>query len=253
MALVTCNTITMGYEGNKVIEDLSFQINSGDYLCIVGENGSGKTTLMKGLLGLLSPLKGHIQFGDGLKQNHIGYLPQQTVIQKDFPASVYEIVLSGCLNKKTLLPVYSKQLKQLAKSNMEKIKITHLKNKCYRELSGGQQQKVLLARALCAAEKLLILDEPVTGLDPLASNDMYEIISRLNQDGLTIVMVSHDITSAVNRSSHILHLDKNCDFYGSTHQYIHSDLGGKFLFNGCPCDDCSVGQAGKNYRKGESR
>lgn len=237
MALIEIKNASMGYEGKTVLSDINLKINEGDYVCIVGENGSGKTTLMKCLLGLMSVQGGSISYGDGLKQCEIGYLPQQTVLQKDFPASVSEVVLSGCLNKKHTL-FYSKEQKETAAKNMELTGIYQLRKKCFRELSGGQRQRVLLARALCATHKLLILDEPVTGLDPKASSDMYSLIKNLNKNGITIIMVSHDITASVNNASKILHLSKNTYFYGTAHQYLHSDIGRKFMITDCPCDDC---------------
>lgn len=237
MALIDFNKVTIGYEGRSVISDLTFQIKPNEYVCIVGENGSGKTTLMKCLLGLIPPLSGKITFGDGLSQNEIGYLPQKTVLQKDFPASVEEVVLSGCLNQKNTL-FYSKEQKKTAQKNMELTGITQIRKNCFRELSGGQQQRALLARALCATTKLLILDEPVTGLDPVASTDMYNLVKNLNKEGITVIMVSHDITAAVNNATKILHLSKDDYFFGSTHQYLHSDVGKRFLITDCPCDDC---------------
>ncbi len=217
MALLTCSDITLGYDNKPVVSGLNFEINSGDYLIILGENGSGKTTLMKAILGLISPMKGSIERGDGLKANHIGYLPQQNDIQKDFPASVKEIVLSGCLNKMGLRPFYSKKEKEIAKYNMERMGISSLAGKSYAELSGGQQQRVLLARALCAMKKMLILDEPVSGLDPKASEDMYNMIHRLNEEGITIVMISHDLLS-IDYSTHILNIGKNV-YFGTTKEY----------------------------------
>lgn len=229
MALLTCSNISLGYEGKKIVEDINFSVNTGDYLCIVGENGSGKSTLMKTLLNLKTPMEGSIVTGDGLKQEEIGYLPQQTVVQKDFPASVREIVLSGCLNRCGMRPFYSKEEKQLAVTNMERLGIRHLAKRCYRELSGGQQQRVLLARALCATRKLLLLDEPVAGLDPKAMADMYEIIKSLNsEDGITVIMISHDIKAAVKYASHILHISKKPLFYGDKKDYLASDIGKHF-------------------------
>lgn len=238
MSLIKCENITIGYEGKPVVQNLNINIKQGDYLCIVGENGSGKTTLMKALLGLHPVMSGSVTYADGLKQNQIGYLPQQSSAQRDFPASVLEIVLSGTLNSSRFNPFYSREQKKKARENMEKTGITEFKKKCYKELSGGQQQRVMLARALCATQKLIILDEPVTGLDPIATNEMYMLISELNKDGITVVMVSHDITASVNHGSHILHLGKDSYFFGTTHQYLHSDFGGKFLIKGCPCDQC---------------
>lgn len=243
MSLITIKNASMGYEGKTILSDMNLRINEGDYVCIVGENGSGKTTLMKCLLGLLQVQSGAIEYGDGLKQNEIGYLPQQTVLQKDFPASVLEVVQSGCLNRKHTL-FYSKEQKESVRKNMELTGIYSLRKKCFRELSGGQQQRAMLARALCATQKLIILDEPVTGLDPKASADMYSLIKGLNSSGITIIMVSHDVTSAVNNASKILHLSKNTYFFGTSHQYLHSELGKKFLITDCPCDDCKHNHIG---------
>ena len=221
MAQITCQDLSLGYESKTILSGLNFSVDCGDYLCIVGENGSGKTTLMKTLLHLKSPLKGKVIIGDGLKPKEIGYLPQQTVVQRDFPASVEEIVLSGCLNRCGLRPYYTCSEKQLAKENMEKMRISHLSKHCYRQLSGGQQQRVLLARALCATRKMLLLDEPVSGLDPQATREMYEIISEINKErDITIIMISHDINSAVKYASHILHVG-NPIFFGTQEQYLN--------------------------------
>lgn len=220
MALIKCNNVTLAYEKNIVLENLSFEVNSGDYLCIIGENGSGKTTLMKAILGLKAPLGGEIVLGDGLKRNEIGYLPQQTGVQKDFPASVTEVVLSGCLNRSGFLPFYSRAQKKAAMDNMAKLNISSLRNACYRELSGGQQQRVLIARALCATGKLLLLDEPVTGLDPDASAELYELIDHLNRaHGITVIMITHDTAAALPRCSHVLHLHKETNFFGRREDY----------------------------------
>lgn len=243
MSFITCENLKMGYEGTVVFDNLSFSVNSGDYLCIVGENGSGKSTLMKCLLGLIAPLSGNIEYGEGLERKYIGYLPQQNDIQSDFPSSVYEVVLSGTLNRRKF-PFYSKEQKKIAADNMQKVGISDIKNKSFQELSGGQQQRVLLARALCATKKLIILDEPISGLDPLASQDFYDLVKELNKGGITIVMVSHDITSAVNHASHILHLSSDGFFYGTTHKYMHSSYGEKFLITDCPCDDCRNSKGG---------
>ncbi len=210
MSLITCENLTLGYDGKAILHDLNFSVNTGDYFCIVGENGSGKSTLMKTLLNLQSPISGKIIFGDGLNRNEIGYLPQQTIVQKDFPASVKEIVLSGCQGRCGLRPFYNKKEKTLAADAMKKMMIEHLSDCCYRELSGGQQQRVLLARALCATQKMLILDEPVSGLDPKVTAEMYKIIEDINKkDKITVIMISHDIESAVKYATHILHIGDN--------------------------------------------
>lgn len=227
---LSCENVTLGYEGTVVTQNLSFSVDSGEYLCIVGENGSGKSTLIKALLHLKAPVSGKITLGDGLKQREIGYLPQQTIVQRDFPASVQEIVLSGCLNRCGLRPFYSRAEKKLAEKNMEKLRISELKNECYRFLSGGQQQRVLLARALCATQKMLLLDEPVTGLDPKAALEMYELVVKINrEDGITVIMVSHDIGAAVRYATHILHLGQEPLFFGTKEDYLKSDIGRAFI------------------------
>ena len=236
MALLTVTDLSLGYEGRTIAKDLCFSVNPGDYLCIVGENGSGKTTLMRTLLHLQAPLSGAISVGDGLKKNEIGYLPQQTFIQKDFPASVREIVLSGCQGRCGLRPFYRKKDKKAATKALERMGISNLADRCYRELSGGQQQRVLLARALCASGKLLLLDEPVTGLDPKATADMYGLIEELNRDGLTIIMISHDIAAAIRYASHILHIGTRV-FFGTKEEYLVSDTGRYFAGQeGGECD-----------------
>lgn len=222
MALIKTENLTLSYENMTVIEDLSFNVAGGDYLCIVGENGSGKSTLVKALLGLKKPESGLIEFGDGLLQKEIGYLPQQTSAQRDFPASVFEVVISGCLNSRGLRPFYSAKERKAALENIERLGITELKNRSYRELSGGQQQRVLLARALCATKKLLLLDEPVTGLDPMVTAELYELIAGINKSGVTIVMVTHDMQSALKYASHILCLTESDSFFGDVSEFLES-------------------------------
>lgn len=228
MAQLRCKNLCLGYDSKVIVDDLNFSINSGDYLCIVGENGSGKSTLMKTILGLQAPISGEIIFGDDLKKNEIGYLPQQTVVQKDFPASVSEIVISGFQGKCGTRPFYTKDQKKQAMEAMEKMSITHLAKRCYRELSGGQQQRVLLARALCATSKILLLDEPVSGLDPKVTNEMYQLIYDLNRkDGTTIIMISHDIASTLQFSTKILQIGKDI-FFGTREEYINSSASSIF-------------------------
>lgn len=228
MALIRSNNISLGYEGHILVENLNFGINEGDYLCIVGENGSGKSTLMRTMLGLQKPLSGAIEFGDGLKQTEIGYLPQQTVVQKDFPASVREIVISGCQGSCGLRPFYNKKEKLMAKRNIERMGLSALEDRCYREMSGGQQQRVLLARALCATDKLIVLDEPVSGLDPKVTQEMYDLIADLNKkDGITVVMVSHDVSAALHYADHILYME-NDYFFGTKEEFLESKVGRRF-------------------------
>ena len=225
-----CKDVTLGYENKVVAKNLNFKIDQGDYLCVVGENGTGKSTLIKTLLGLIKPLNGEVIANvQGKNHKGVGYLPQQTQAQKDFPASVWEVVLSGVLNNDHRCPFYNKKDKAEAEKNMEKLNILDLKKRCYRELSGGQQQRVLLARALCATDSVLILDEPVTGLDP-ASMELYETIKDLNKkENVTIIMVSHDIKNALNYATHILHLEQENDFFGTVEEYKKSNVSNMFL------------------------
>ncbi|MBQ3842758.1 MAG: metal ABC transporter ATP-binding protein [Ruminiclostridium sp.] len=212
----------MKYEGVTAFEGLTFSVEEGDFVCIVGENGSGKSTLIKGLLGLKKHSGGSIVF-DGVKPKEIGYLPQQTAAQKDFPATVWEVVLSGCLNRNSFFPFYTKENKERAKREAARMKIDGILRQSYRYLSGGQQQRALLARALCATEKLLLLDEPVSGLDPIVTSEMYEVIHELNHSGVTVIMVTHDIHNAVHYGNKILNMSRNDYFFGSTDDYIKTD------------------------------
>ena len=228
--IIKCEHTDFGYENHDAVIDLNLEIYPGDYLCVVGENGSGKSTLIKGMLGLLKPTGGSLSVADELKRGGIGYLPQQTAAQKDFPATVQEVVLSGTLSRRGKRPFYSRAERKLAAHNLERLGIEHLKQKCYRELSGGQQQRVLIARALCATEQLLILDEPITGLDPSAIQDFYHLIKKLNkEDGITIIMVSHDIGNVISQANKILHLHRRVVFCGTAEAYRQSVAGKEFL------------------------
>lgn len=240
MAYITCEDLTLRYESLTVQEHLSFSVEKGDYLCIVGENGSGKSTLMKCLLGLKQADGGRLRFGDGLRRNEIGYLPQQSMIQRTFPASVREVVLSGCLNGRAIHPFYTKAEKVRAAEQMECLNITQLADRSYRELSGGQQQRVLLARALCATKKLLLLDEPLTGLDPLVATELYGILQHIHNDhGITIIMVTHDVECAVRHAKTILHIGKNESFFGSCADYEKSAVGRRFLGENAEPEHCA--------------
>ena len=228
--IIKCEHTDFGYENHDAVIDLNLEIYPGDYLCVVGENGSGKSTLIKGMLGLLKPTGGSLSVADELKRGGIGYLPQQTAAQKDFPATVQEVVLSGTLSRRGNRPFYSRAERKLAAHNLERLGIEHLKQKCYRELSGGQQQRVLIARALCATEQLLILDEPITGLDPSAIQDFYHLVKKLNkEDGITIIMVSHDIGNVISQANKILHLHRRVVFCGTAEAYRQSVAGKEFL------------------------
>jgi zinc transport system ATP-binding protein len=227
--LIVCREAALGYESRAVISGLDIKISGGDYLCVVGDNGSGKSTLMKGLLGLIQPLSGSIERSPELKDGSVGYLPQQTQAQRDFPATVYEVVLSGFLNRKNFHFFYSSAQKTAALQAIGKLGILELKDKCYRNLSGGQQQRTLLARALCAAGRILILDEPATGLDPAAAQDLYKTLRYLNEkEGMAIVMVTHDLRAALENASAVLHIGKKSWFYGSVKDYLHSQEGKRF-------------------------
>ena len=226
--VLSCEDVSLGYEGKPVVEHLNFRLEQGDYLCILGENGSGKSTLMKAILGLKSPMQGMLVRGEDLKANEIGYLPQQTVTQRDFPASVQEIVLSGFLSKRGMRPFYNKEERKIAQKNMKRLEIEPFMKKCYRDLSGGQQQRVLLARALCATSKLLLLDEPVAGLDPRVTAEMYELIQKLNREGITIIMVSHDTQAAAQYVNKVLHVSDKPEFFDSKEAYLKSAIGRQY-------------------------
>ena len=226
---ITCENLKLGYGAAILVDGLSFTVEKGDYLCIVGENGAGKSTLLRTILGLQEPLAGKITFCGGLKQNEIGYLPQQTFVQRDFPASVWEVVLSGCQGRCGLRPFYNKEEKQIALRMMDWLEITPLAKTCYRDLSGGQQQRVLLARALCASDKMMVLDEPVSGLDPIMAETMYRLVERINREmGITIIMISHDVQEAIPYATHILHMDRDY-FFGTAEAYRQSEFGKAFL------------------------
>ncbi len=229
MTQIRCENLTLGYDGKAVSENVTFSVEQGDYLCIVGENGAGKSTLIKALLGLNPPISGKIERTEGLSAQSIGYLPQHTEVQRDFPASVREIVLSGCLGASRMRPFYTKEQKKRAAEQMERLGLTDLQKRCYRELSGGQRQRVLLARALCATEEILLLDEPVAGLDPVVTKEMYEIIESLKREGITVIMGSHDIAAAIAYASHIFHLSKKPLFFGKTEDYLKTEIGKRFV------------------------
>ncbi|MDR3114683.1 MAG: metal ABC transporter ATP-binding protein [Treponema sp.] len=232
MALIICRNVAFAYDGALAVQGITLEVDTGDYLCIAGENGSGKSTLMKGMLGLLPPREGSITLGEGLRTNEIGYLPQHTAAQRDFPAGVYEVVLSGRQGRRGIRPFYAKQDKAAAEENLIRLGIRELRNHCYRELSGGQQQRVLLARALCAAKKLLLLDEPAAGLDPLAAADLYRLIEGINREtGIAVVMISHDIKRALTYAGRVLHLQGLPLFLGSAEAYAQSSMGKQFLGN----------------------
>lgn len=227
MALITCEKVSFAYEGRAVVNSLSLTVNRGDYLCIVGENGSGKSTLVKGLLGLIAPVQGRIVYGDGLTHNQIGYLSQRTDVQNDFPASVWEVVTSGCRGRS---PFLTASMRRDATEKLDALKIAEIKNHSFMELSGGQQQRVLLARALCATRTLLVLDEPVAGLDPLVTREMYDIISHYHREhGLTVVMISHDIEAALHNATRILHMSHQAAFWGTPEEYQRSDFARGFV------------------------
>lgn len=228
MSAISVCDVTLSYDNLTVAEHISFDIEFGDYVCIVGENGTGKSTLLKTLVGIHQPKRGHILFDCDIKNGEIGYLPQQTAVSNDFPASVEEIVRSGCLGALGKHPFFTAQEKKKADKNLELLGISDLRRKSFRELSGGQRQRVLLAKALCGAQKILVLDEPVTGLDPLVTADMYSILRKINDEGVTVVMVSHEIGEAVKQASKILHLKHGVEFYGSVSDYLKSSVGKLF-------------------------
>lgn len=230
--LLQCKNVQLSYDGVDVLRGLSFDLKGGEYLCILGENGSGKSTLVKAILGLKQVSEGAIIYGDGLKAAEIGYMPQQNGAMRDFPASVYEIVLSGCRGR-SIGPFASAEQKKTADDSLHRLGIYDLKKRSYRELSGGQQQRVLLARALCATERLLLLDEPVAALDPLMTHELYQVIKQLNESGITVIMVSHDVTCSAEQATHILHLHGGGYFFGTSHEYMHSEIGKYYMGEEC--------------------
>jgi zinc transport system ATP-binding protein len=236
MALITCHSLTLAYDGFIAVQNISFSLEKGAYLAVVGENGSGKSTLIKGLLGLIPPVSGTVSLAEGLTKREIGYLPQQTVTQKDFPASVREVVISGCLGRRGLKPFYARADKEEAERQMERLGIAQLSRQCYRELSGGQQQRVLLARALCATSRLLIMDEPVNGLDPIVTAELYNHITDINRElSVSVLKVSHD-NSAIAYASHVLHLQKDLLFYGPRAAYLTSPASAGYRAKGGMAD-----------------
>ena len=227
--LIVCRDVSLGYEGQTVLSHLDLTIRDGDYLCIVGDNGSGKSTLLRGLLGLVAPQAGEILRAPELERGAVGYLPQQTRAQRDFPATVFEVALSGCLNQKGSRFFYTRAQKSQALMNLGKLGVLEWKDKCYRELSGGQQQRVLLARALCAAGRLLILDEPITGLDPAAAQDLYKTLGYLNRtEHMAIVMVTHDLAPALRSAKTVFHIGQRGTFLGTVADYLASPQGRRF-------------------------
>jgi len=225
MNLIEAKNLNVFYENTQALKDISFELNEGDFLCIVGENGSGKSTLVKTLLGLVKPKSGELKMHAELRNDDFGYLPQVGPRQKDFPASVSEVVLSGCVNKHKFRPFFNRSEKSCAIDNMEKLDILEIKHKAFRDLSGGQKQRALIARALCASNKILLLDEPTTGLDPEATDSLYELIKKLNKAfGITIIMVTHDVKDGLFDANKVLHLRREVLFYGSLKDYQKDGL-----------------------------
>lgn len=230
MLQVSVEHVSIAYERTTVLRDISFSVEEGDYICVLGENGSGKSTLLKGMLGLVPLQDGTVSFHGETERMHAGYLPQQTQTQKDFPASVMEVVLSGCLNSKGKRPFYLRKERNVALYNLKRLGIEELKKKSYRNLSGGQQQRVLLARALCATDKIIFLDEPISGLDPVATSEFYQLIEQLNKENhISVVMVSHDVGTALKSANKVLHITRDGCFFGSKEEYLKSGLGAEFL------------------------
>ncbi len=230
MALLTCKNAAFGYDGEIVLSGIDFSLHGGEYMCILGENGAGKSTLVKGILGLINPVMGSIEFGDGLRVSEIGYLPQQTQVRQHFPASVFEVVLSGRINSMGMRPFYNRKDREDAVKKLELMGMKGFEKRSFQELSGGQKQRVLLARAMCAAGRLILLDEPVSGLDPAATTDLYELIADINKNmGMTVIMVSHDTEAAARYASHIMHLSHTQLFYGLVKDYKNSEVGHDYL------------------------
>ncbi len=239
MSLLTCKDLLIKYENTTVISDLSFQVEYGDFLCIVGDNGAGKSTLMKVILGLKQLNGGSVEFDENFRRSEIGYVSQLEEIDKDFPASVMEVVMLGCLNRHGILPFYRQSEKRRAEDVLKKLHIESLANRSYGELSGGQRKRVLLARALMASASLLLLDEPVAALDPIATRDFYDTLSTLHKEGMTIIMVSHDIHASIHHGTHILHLSHDMPtFIGTVDDYLNSKTGHAYLDERGKCAQC---------------
>lgn len=227
--LLECKNLSVSFDGRPIIEDLSFTVNENDFICIVGENGTGKSTLTNAMLGLIPITSGNIEL-HGICKSDIGYLPQKLKVENNFPASVYEIVMSGFVGKSIFNPFYTKSQKCKAEDSIELLSIDGIKSRPFTELSGGQQQRVLLARAICAAEKLVLLDEPVTGLDAQSSDNFYKLIMHLNSEhGVAVVMVSHDIERSVKFAGKVLHLGADNYFFGTVDEYKATDYYKNFL------------------------
>ena len=223
MKILECKKLAIGYNEKSICKDITFSVESGQYICIIGENGSGKSTLIKTILGLNKPVSGKVVFDKSFNKSYVGYLPQQTDAQKDFPATVKEVVLSGFINKMGLRPFYNKSEKEKASKICKELGIFDLLKRSYRELSGGQQQRVLLARALCATDDLLVLDEPTNALDVRSRNKLYELISELNASGLTIIIVSHNIENVINNATHVVYLKDTLQFAGTKEEFLQTE------------------------------
>lgn len=220
--MIKLENLTIGYDNQIILKDVNLSINEGEYVCILGANGSGKSTLLKTVLGLIKPLTGKIIID---KKTSIGYVPQAKMLQQDFPATVNEIVMSGCLKKMKWRPFYTKKERDLANKNMKLLQISSLKNKSFSELSGGQQQRALIARALCATNKVLFLDEPFTALDGYGALKLYGILKKLNRDEhVTIVVISHDVDTILRYANHVIHVDETIVFDGTKEDYLESSF-----------------------------
>lgn len=229
MSILKCDNLCVAYDGVTVIKNASFSIDEGDYVLIVGENGSGKSTLVKTILGLHSPSSGTLSFLDGLRQNEIGYLAQQNEVRNDFPASVLEVVLSGFCGKKRFMPFYTKQQKTKAAEILKKLDMSDYAHRPISELSGGQRRRVLLARALCAANKLILCDEPAAGLDTHGSMHLYDSIKKLNDEKIAVMMVTHDLAQSLPYADKVIHLGNDAVYFMSKDEYAKSEIA-KSLF-----------------------
>lgn len=215
--LFELKNLSCGYNKDLIIKNLNMKMEDGDFICVVGPNGAGKTTLIKTILGLIKPLKGEVIYHD-LKPSFIGYMPQESKIDSRFPASNMEVVLSGTLNK--VKHFYSKEDRERALNNFKLLGISKLKDKSFKDLSGGERQKVLLARSLSATSKLLILDEPSNNLDSKSKKELYKLIEDLNQKGLSIMMITHDLDHGNLIGNKILSLREDDTFFGSVESFV---------------------------------
>lgn len=215
--ILSVKDLNFNYGKIKILKDINFELDKGDYLGIIGANGSGKTTLIKVLLGLLQPSSGTVVYHQNiLEDNALGYVPQKTFgDHQNFPATVKEIVRTGLLANKGFLKQYNDEDNKKVVEILNRLNLCDLKNRKINKLSGGQQQRVLLARSLVSNPRVLILDEPTSALDPEVREDFYQLLETVNKSGVTIILISHDLQSIEPYLNKVLLLDRKILFFGN--------------------------------------